>query len=93
MFTLSLVDPVLSKKAQQRLNPGDELPLYAECIDKALNESSKLAQDTNNLVEHIRLNIEWRSYDDISGYAKNKYHKNEHNDKFYLINHNLIIFF
>lgn len=66
MFTLSLYD--VNTRQCVKLNATDELPLYAECVDKALNESVKLGNhdSTTQLVEHIRINIEWRSYDDIS---------------------------
>lgn len=73
MFSLSLVDPN-SKKAQ-RLNSSDELPLYAECVDKALNEiANKLNQEEttaqNSTTDYIRINIEWRSDDDFDGILK-----------------------
>lgn len=69
LFSLSLVDP--NTKKPVRLNASDELPLYAECVDKALNESARLASldtDSNSAPhEYIRLNIEWRSHDDLNG--------------------------
>lgn len=76
MFTLSLIDPNSKKSPSQRLNSSDELPLYAECIDNALNENARLAAavvaapDTvttdSSHIEYIRINMEWRSIDDIS---------------------------
>jgi hypothetical protein len=64
LFTISLIDT--NKKQTVRLSPSDELPLYAQCVDKALSESSKIASDNKRVLEHVRLNIEWRSYDEIT---------------------------
>lgn len=61
-FTLSLVD---SNSENQRLSSTDELPLYAECVEKALNNNSTTSKNVA-IQEHIRLNLEWRSYNDIS---------------------------
>lgn len=62
-FTLSVVNSN-SKHQTQRLNSSDELPLYAESVDKALSDSVNISSNVN-IVEHIRLNIEWKSYEDI----------------------------
>jgi hypothetical protein len=62
LFTLSIND--VNNKQRARLNPSDELPLYAECVEKAINDSH-LNNGGMNL-EYIKLNIEWRSFEDIS---------------------------
>jgi ubiquitin C-terminal hydrolase len=67
-FTLSLVDS--TTKLTTKINPTDELPLYAEFIDKALNESLNLSRNLPNKLEYIKLNIEWRSYEDIHNLFK-----------------------
>ncbi len=64
LFTISLIET--SKKQAIRLNSTDELPLYAQCVDKALGESLKIAAENKSVLEHIKLNIEWRSYDEIT---------------------------
>lgn len=60
LFTLS----INSSSEQVRLNSSDELPLYAECVEKAINECQLSVQDSNN-VEYIKLNIEWKSFEGI----------------------------
>ena len=67
-FTMSLVDS--TTKLTMKINSTDELPLYAEFIDKALNESLNLTKNLPNRLEHIKLNIEWRSYEDIQNLFK-----------------------
>ncbi len=68
LFTLSLIDT--QKKETRRLSPTDELPLYAQFVDHALNESTKMSNsnnaDAHKIREHIKLNIEWKSYEDIT---------------------------
>ncbi len=64
LFTISLIDT--SKKQTIRINSTDELPLYAQCVDNALSESLKITVENKRILEHVKLNIEWRSYDDIS---------------------------
>ena len=68
LFNLSLVDSdKLDDESQEtkRLNSSDELPLYTEFVEKALNTNSNVITSSKG---HIRLNIEWRSYEDISKY-------------------------
>ena len=60
-----------NNKLLKRINSSDELPLYAECVDQALNESVRLAaaqaqSSDEPVIEHIRLVIEWRSYEDLT---------------------------
>jgi len=56
LFTLSL-----SVGGEQvKLKSSDEMPLYTEQVEKAINENQ-----LNNL-GYIRLNIEWRSFEGIS---------------------------
>ena len=65
LFTLSLND----SQKQIRLNPSDELPLYAECVERAINESHFNRAQSNN-TEYIKLHIEWKSFDGISNLFK-----------------------
>jgi len=64
LFNVSLYDPLVNQMS--RLNVNDELPLYAEFIDRALNESMSASNKTS--VEHLRLNIEWKCLDDVQKY-------------------------
>lgn len=63
LFTLSLNDPETHERV--KLNPNDELPLYAECVEKFISTTIKISK-INSCVEYIKLNIEWRSFEDIS---------------------------
>lgn len=65
LFTLSLSSDSLQQHTP--LNAADELPLYAECVEQALNDSqlpNRVADQPNN--EYIKLHIEWKSFDGIS---------------------------
>ncbi|RNA23257.1 ubiquitin carboxyl-terminal hydrolase 31-like [Brachionus plicatilis] len=45
-----------------RISPSDELPLYIESVETALNNTIKSC----DVAEHIRILIKWKSYEDIS---------------------------
>jgi hypothetical protein len=45
---------------QVRLKSSDEMPLYTEAVEKAINESQVSS------IGFIRLNVEWRSFESIS---------------------------
>lgn len=60
LFTLSLSSDSL--QPHTTLNAADELPLYAECVEQALNDS-QLNSHSN---EFIKLHIEWKSFDGIA---------------------------
>jgi len=62
LFTLSLNDPDTQERV--KLNPNDELPLYAECVEKFINKTIRISKVSSS--EYIKLNIEWRSFEDIS---------------------------
>ena len=65
LFTISVSS---NSNQRVRLNPADELPLYAECVEAALNDSqlAGCAEASQSCVEYVKLNIEWRSFEDIS---------------------------
>jgi ubiquitin C-terminal hydrolase len=69
LFTLHIVDSTRQQK--RRLNASDELPLYAEFVDKALSESLVLSNRGESSVEYIKIYIEWRSVNDIQGLFRN----------------------
>ena len=62
-FNLSIIDINESHCETKRLDSSNEFPLCTEFVDKSLNLSQNQLKNSN---EYIRLNIEWKSYEEIS---------------------------